>query len=90
MCEKVRLEGHNSNHSLCGTCATHMYQEGIEEQVVTEVTGHRSLAVHCYKKTGLDQKRKASQILSCSPEDISEPPVKCCWLEALNPPNFEH
>ena len=92
MCEKVRLEGHYSNHSLHGTCATHMYQAGIEEQVVTEVTGHRSLAVYCYKKTGLDQKRKASQTLSCSHEDIGEPPAKCYQLQALNLPNsnFEH
>lgn len=57
MCQKVGLEGHYSNHSLRGTSTMRMYQAGIEEQVVTEVTGHRSLAVHCYKKTGLEQKR---------------------------------
>ncbi len=49
-----------------------MYQAGIEEQLVTEVTGHRSLSVRCYKKTGLDQKRKASQTLVCNPESPPE------------------
>ncbi len=87
MCEKVRLERHYSNHSLCETSATRMYQAGIEEQVVTEVTGHRSLAVHCYKKTGLEQKRKASHTLSCSPIELCEQPVKSCRMEAMNEDN---
>lgn len=45
MMSEAGLSGQFSNHSLRATSATRMYQSGIDEQVITEVTGHRSLAV---------------------------------------------
>ncbi len=62
---KAGIEGHFTNHSLHSTSATRMYQAGIEEQVITEVTGHRSLAVWSYKKTDESQKHTASSALVC-------------------------
>ena len=56
------LNGFFMNHSLCSTAVT-LYQGGVEEQVITEITGHRSLAVRGYKRTDKAQKCRASQIL---------------------------
>ena len=45
MCAKAGLQGHYTNHSLWSTCATQMYQAGVNEQLIAEVMGHRSLAI---------------------------------------------
>ena len=37
---KAGLDGYVTNHSLRSTAATHLYQGGVEEQVITEITGH--------------------------------------------------
>ncbi len=48
---KIGREGKFTNHSLCVSAVTRMFNEGIEEQVVKEKTGHRSDAVCAYKRT---------------------------------------
>ena len=48
---KIGREGKFTNHSLRVSAATRMFNEGIEEQVVKEKTGHRSDAVRAYKRT---------------------------------------
>ena len=45
MCKKVGLPGFYSIHSLQGTAATRMYRCNIDEQLIQEITGHRSLCV---------------------------------------------
>ncbi len=64
MCKSTGFEGHYSNHSLRSISATRMYESGIEEQVIADITGHHSLCVCSYKRTNTSQKRKASQALS--------------------------
>ena len=68
MTKEAGIEGYFSNHSLRSTAATCLYQGGMEEQVITEITGHRLLAIRGYKKTHNLQKRKASEILQSQPE----------------------
>ena len=65
MCKKAQLPGYYTNHSLRANCATRMYQNDVEEQVIQEITGHRSLAVRSYKCTSEKQKRNAMKSL-CS------------------------
>ncbi len=60
---KAGIDGFFTNYSLYSTAATHLYQGGVEEQVITEITGHRSLAMRGYKRTHEAQKCKALQIL---------------------------
>ena len=43
--KEAGIDGYFSNHSLHSTAATRLYQGGVEEQLITEITGHRSLAV---------------------------------------------
>ena len=64
LCKKSSAEGFYTNHSLRSSSATRMYQGGVDEQLICEVTGHRSLAVRAYKRTSQDQRKKLSQIIS--------------------------
>ena len=65
MCEACGIEGLKTNHSLRATAATRLYSSGIDEQLVMERTGHRSLeGIRSYKHTSADQKEIVSDILS--------------------------
>lgn len=37
------IDGHFTNHSLRATAATTLYEHGIDEQLIMERTGHRSI-----------------------------------------------
>ena len=79
ICEKGGLPGYYTNHSLRATAATRLYHSNFDEQVIQEVTGHRSLAVRDYKRTCSSQRKLASKCLagenseSC---EAIEPPFK--------------
>ncbi len=64
MCKSAGFEGNYTNHYLHSTSATRMYESGIEEQVISEITGHCSLCVRSYKCMSSSQKYQASQALS--------------------------
>ena len=55
-CESAGFPGFFTNHSLRATAATRMYHNDIDEQIIQEVTGHRSVAVRQYKRTCDNQK----------------------------------
>ncbi len=63
MCEAGGLGGKCSNHSLRSTAATHLYQSGVEEQQIANLTGHCSVAVRNYKRTSVEQKKQLSDLL---------------------------
>ena len=56
--------GYFTNHSLRASAATRLFNEGVDEQLICEQTGHRSSAVRAYKRTSLDQKEKVSDIVN--------------------------
>ena len=64
VCIKASMDGFYTNHSLRSSAATRMYRGGIEEQIIQEITGHRSNCVHSYKRTSEAQRRRASQVIS--------------------------
>ncbi len=65
LCENAGIQGYKTNHSLRATAATRLYQSGIDEQLVMERTGHRSLeGVRCYKRTTDMQCEVVSDILN--------------------------
>ncbi len=49
MCAKAGLKGNFTNHSGKVTCATQLFEENIDEQLIMRQTGHRSSAVRAYK-----------------------------------------
>ena len=63
LCKKANLPGFYSNHSLRSTAATKMYRANIDEQLIMEITGHRSLSVRSYKRTCNAQRKVASNTI---------------------------
>ncbi|KAK3084649.1 hypothetical protein FSP39_016881 [Pinctada imbricata] len=55
LCDLCGFEGFYSNHSLRATAATRLYSAGVDEQLISEKTGHRSLALRGYKRTSDEQ-----------------------------------
>ena len=64
VCEKAGLPGRYTNHSLRATAATRLYHNNFDEQVIQEITGHRSLAVRSYKRTCSGHWKMASLCVS--------------------------
>ncbi len=63
ICKDGGLSGRRTNHSLRATAATRLYASNVDEQLISEVTGHRSNAVQRYKRTSDDQKRTVNEIV---------------------------
>ena len=69
MCNKAGIKGHNTNHSLRATGATHLYSAGVPEKIIQERTGHRSLeCLRMYEQTSDCQHKAVSKILSSKEE----------------------
>ena len=41
LCKEGGLHGYKTNHSLTTSAAARLYRAGVDEQLITEVTGHR-------------------------------------------------
>lgn len=55
-CKSTGITGYRTNSSFRASAATRLYQAGVDEQLVMERTGHRSLeGVRSYKRTSTDQ-----------------------------------
>lgn len=73
LCSKVGAEGYFTNHSLRRTCATRLFQKGIDEQQIMGITGHRSSnAVRVYKEISHEQEGTISELIR---------PVKKCKMD---------
>lgn len=72
------LVGNFTNHSGKRTCATQLYQAGVDEQDIMSRTGHRSeSAVRKYKRT--------NSVLQESVSKVLDPPKKTKCEIALTP-----
>ena len=68
LCSAAGIQGFRTNHSLRATAATRLYQAGVDEQLIMETTGHRSLeGVRSYKRTSENQKEVLSDVLNTNP-----------------------
>ena len=60
LCKCAGIPGYN-------TAATRLYQAGVDEQLIMEKTGHRSLeGVEVNKRTNMEQQENLSDILSAT------------------------
>ena len=66
MYTKAGLNGNFSNHSGKRTCATSLFHEGFDEQMISSRTGHRSTAIRDYKVPSNEQQFALSKILDPS------------------------
>ena len=68
MCKLAGITGHKTNHSLRATAATRLFHAGIDEQLIMERTGHRSIeGVRSYKRTSEEQVEELSDVLNMGP-----------------------
>ena len=87
----VEFRDFKTNHSLHATAATRLYSSGIDEQLVMERTGHRSIEGICsYKRTSSDQQEAVSDILNhpkkkCIDVALTEPKEDQMAIGALMP-----
>ena len=65
LCKQAGIHSYKTNHSLRVTTATRLYASGVDEQLVMERTGHRSLdGVRTYKRTSNEQQVAISDVLN--------------------------
>ena len=79
-CEKGGFEGYFTNHSGKVTCATELFKENIDEQLIMKQTGHRSKdAVRQYKRPSFEHERQVSSILQPpAPKKMATSEVVSC------------
>ena len=64
ICEQAGISGKFTNHSLRATSASRMFARQVPEQIIKEITGHRSECVRVYKKTNSEILKNASECIS--------------------------
>ena len=64
ICKKGGIDGNFTNHSLRATCASRLFDQNVPEQIIKEITGHRSDCVRVYKRTADHLREVASNIVS--------------------------
>ena len=64
--KSANLDGYFTNHSLRRTSATRLFQAGVDQKIVKEITVHVSDAVNKYQVTSMKQKENVSKILKVS------------------------
>ena len=74
--QKGGLPGFYTNHSLRATTATRLYHNNCDEQLIQEITGHRSVVVRSYKRTCQNQRKVASNCITGFQNENSEPEFK--------------
>ena len=75
MCAKAGLSGNFTYHSGKVTCATRLFAENIDEQLIMRQTGHRSTAVCSYKRPAAKHDDIVSSILQPpAPKSMKLPP----------------
>ena len=63
MCTLAGLKGNFTNHLGKVTCATRLFHNNFDEQLIMRQTGHRSNAVRAYKRPGIEHDLKISHVL---------------------------
>lgn len=69
ICKKAGIEGNFSNHSGKRTCATSLYDAGIDEQEIMARTGHRS-------ERALRQYKRATPAVMTRTSAVLDPPQR--------------
>ena len=65
LCKTAGVSGFKTNHSLRVTTAIRLFQNGLDEQLIIERTGHCSLDwVRGYKRTSQEQQELVSAALN--------------------------
>ena len=83
LCTKAGIKGHKTNHSLRATATSRLYQAGVDEQLVMERTGHRSVeGVRSYNRTSEEQRLALSDIMIKRPRPTAAIDVTNLLIQA--------
>ena len=63
MMREAGAEAYYTNHSLRATAVSRLFQNDVDEKLIKRVTGHRSDALHGYKRETEEQLLKVSKIV---------------------------
>ena len=63
MCREAGITEIKTNHSLRATRASALFTAGLPEELIREVTGHRSNALHLNERPSLQQRQEVSKVL---------------------------
>ena len=69
ICNRASLGGYRTNHSLRSTAATRMFDANVDEQLISEITGHSSNAVRNYKRTSDTKRQNVNTIVQGNSKD---------------------
>ena len=71
LCQKAQILGFRTNHSLRAIAASRLIHASIDEQLIMERTGHRSIeGVRSYKRTSDDQREVLFDILNSGSKEL--------------------
>lgn len=71
MCSSARITGNKTNHSLCATAATDLFQADVPQKLIQERTGHKSVrALWVYQCTTEDQQKAYSEVLASTKQSF--------------------
>ena len=77
LCETAGIKGYFTNHSLRTTAATRLFEAGLDEQLIMQRTGHRSVqGVRSYKRMTETLKKRTSDVLNdCTNSQTKQPKI---------------
>ncbi len=75
-CTDAGFEGYFTNHSGKVTCATQLFENNVDEQLIKRQTGHRSDAVRQYKRPSDAHALQVSDILQAPAPKRQQPPAQ--------------
>lgn len=79
ICKEAGIDGYYTNHSLRATAATRLFEAGVDEQLITQRTGHSTCAgIHSYKRIGDNLRAVTSNVLNNATTEqklISKPDI---------------
>ncbi|XP_067656395.1 uncharacterized protein [Haliotis asinina] len=100
ICKLAGFAGFYSNHSLRATTATRLYDAGVDEQLIAERTGHKSVAIRSYKRTSSEMEARVDDIIQRKRRSVtaaatvtsttSSPTFSVCAAPATIEPATEH
>ena len=72
MMKEAGFEGHYTNHSLCVTSATRLFDAEVDEQLIMTRTGHSSTdGVRAYKRTSDKLRQLTSDVLNSGKANVT-------------------
>ena len=84
-CTEAGFKGQFSNHSGKVSCATELFRNNIDEQLIMKQTGHRSVdAVRCDKRPTAEHEKHVSSILQPPPSKRFEPAANITQTKTSN------